>query len=109
MVPLLTEEELHRIAVHECEHLRRHDDWLNLLLQVGMVLSPLNPALFWLSRSIGVQRELACDDAVVATTGDPIAYASCLARLAEQRMQQRNHLRLALAAWERKSELAPGA
>ena len=106
MVPKLTSSELRQIALHECEHLRRYDDWLNLLLQIGMVLSPLNPALVWLNRRIGVQRELACDDAVIAATRQPIAYASCLARLAEQRMHHRGRLRLALAAWERQSELA---
>jgi beta-lactamase regulating signal transducer with metallopeptidase domain len=106
MAPKLSPEELRQIALHECEHLRRHDDWLNLLLQIALVLSPLNPGLLWLNRRIGVQRELACDDAVVTSTGEPIAYASCLARLAEQRLHQRGRLRLALAAWERKSELA---
>jgi beta-lactamase regulating signal transducer with metallopeptidase domain len=106
MAPKLSPDELRQIALHECEHLRRHDDWLNLLLQIALVLSPLNPGLLWLNRRIGVQRELACDDAVVTSTGEPIAYASCLARLAEQRLQQRGRLRLALAAWERKSELA---
>ena len=106
MAPQLSSDELQQIALHECEHLRRRDDWLNLLLQLGLMLSPLNPGLVWLNRRIGVQRELACDDAVVASTGQPIAYASCLARLAEQRLQQRGRLRLALAAWERRSELA---
>ena len=105
MVPKLSSGELQQIALHECEHLRRGDDWLNLLLQLGLMLSPLNPGLVWLNRRIGVQRELACDDAVVASTGQPIAYASCLARLAEERLQQRGRLRLALAAWERRSEL----
>ena len=106
MLPTLSADELQQIALHECEHLRRHDDWLNLLLQLGLTASPLNPGLLWLNRRIGVQRELACDEAVVASTGQPIAYASCLARLAEQRLQQRSRLRLALAAWERRSELA---
>jgi len=104
MVPELSESELQQIALHECAHLRRGDDWINLLLQVGLVLSPLNPALFWLNRIISKQRELAVDSAVVAQTGKPLAYAACLTRLAEQRLG-RGRLRLALTAWERKSEL----
>ena len=104
MVPRLSESELQQIALHECEHLRRGDDWMNLLLQVGLILSPLNPALFWLNRIIGVQRELAVDAAVVEQTAKPLAYAACLTRLAEQRLE-RGRLRLALSAWERKSEL----
>jgi hypothetical protein len=90
--------------VHECEHLRRGDDWTNLLLQIGLMLFPLNPALTWLNRHIGVQRELSCDAAVVAATAQPLAYAASLTRIAEQHLE-RSSLRLALAAWGRRSEL----
>ncbi|ADV82461.1 M56 family metallopeptidase [Terriglobus saanensis] len=104
LVPRLSESELQQIALHECEHLRRGDDWMNLVLQVGLILSPLNPGLFWLNRIISKERELAVDSAVVAQTGKPLAYAACLTRLAEQRLGH-SRLRLALTAWERKSEL----
>ena len=104
MLPVLTKAELQQIVLHECEHLRRADDWINLLLQMAIVLSPLNPALLWLNRRISVQRELAVDAAVVSRTTEPLSYAACLTRLAEQR-RERGRLRLALAAWERKSEL----
>lgn len=105
LVPQLSPDELRHIALHECEHLRRRDDWINLALQLGLVIMPLNPALVWLNRRIGVQRELACDAAVVASTATPLAYAASLTRMAEQRLQ-RHSLRLALAAWGRQSELA---
>lgn len=104
MVPHLSQTELQQIGLHECEHLRRGDDWSNLLLQVGVVLAPLNPALLWLNSRIRVQRELAVDAAVVAQTAQPISYASCLTRLAEHQ-RQRGRLRLALAALGRRSEL----
>jgi beta-lactamase regulating signal transducer with metallopeptidase domain len=104
LMPKLTESSLRQIALHECEHLRRRDDWMNLLLQVGLVLMPLNPALHWLNRNIGIERELACDAKVVASTAEPLAYAAALTQLAEGRMQHKR-LRLALAAWGRKSEL----
>lgn len=104
MVGDMSASDLHQIALHEAEHLRRGDDWLNLAVQFGIVLSPLNPFLLWLARRIAVERELAVDAAVVAHTNQPLAYASCLTRLAEQRLQ-RGRLRLALSAWERRSEL----
>lgn len=104
MVGDMSSFDLRQIALHEAEHLRRGDDWLNLIVQFGMVLSPLNPFLLWLAKRIDTERELAVDAAVVAHTNQPLAYASCLTRLAEQRLQ-RGRLRLALAAWERKSEL----
>jgi beta-lactamase regulating signal transducer with metallopeptidase domain len=105
LVPTLSPQELRQIALHECEHLRRRDDWVNLLLQIGLVIMPLNPALLWLNHRIAEQRELACDAAVIASTAQPLAYAASLTRIAEQRLQH-NSLRLALAALGRKSELA---
>jgi beta-lactamase regulating signal transducer with metallopeptidase domain len=105
LAPTLNEEEFRQIVLHEFEHLRRGDDWSNLWLHIGLTLFPLNPALLWFNRRIGVQRELACDAAVVAATARPIDYAASLARIAEKRLR-RNTLRLALAAWGRQSELS---
>jgi beta-lactamase regulating signal transducer with metallopeptidase domain len=100
----LTPEEMGQIVLHELEHLRRRDDWLNLMQKAGLVLFPLNPALIWVDRKLAVERELACDAGVVASTTQPVEYARCLARLAEQRSQHRK-LALSLAAWSRQSEL----
>ncbi len=106
LAPTLTKTDLEQIALHECEHLRRHDDWMNLMQQVAQIVFPLQPALLWLNLRLEVQRELACDAGVIARTAEPIVYASCLTRLAEQRLEHRSRMRLALAAWERRSELA---
>ena len=100
----LAETDLHHIVLHECEHLRRMDDWINLLQKVGMVLFPLNPALFWVDRRLSLERELACDASVVASTGAPFDYARCLTRLAEDRLLGRG-VGLALSAWSRQPEL----
>jgi hypothetical protein len=90
--------------MHEMEHLRRGDDWTNLLQKVGLVLFPLNPVLLWVERRLCAERELACDDGVLHVTGERKSYAICLTRLAEYSMFRRN-LSLALGAWERRSEL----
>jgi beta-lactamase regulating signal transducer with metallopeptidase domain len=100
----LTPDDMGQIVLHELEHLRRRDDWLNLLQKVGLVLFPLNPGLLWVDRKLAVERELACDASVVASTTQPLEYARCLARLAEHRSQYRK-LALCLAAWGRQSEL----
>jgi len=97
--------ELQQIVLHEMEHLRRWDDWTNLLQKVGLVMFPLNPALLWVERRLCRERELACDDGVLRATGARKAYAICLANLAEQSMIRRG-VSLALGAWERQSELA---
>ncbi len=100
----LAQTDLRHIVIHECEHLRRVDDWINLLQKVGMALFPLNPALFWVDRRLSLERELACDAGVVASTGAPFDYARCLTRLAEDRLLGRG-VGLALSAWSRQPEL----
>ena len=101
----LSAGDLERIVLHEMEHLRRGDDWTNLLQKVSLVLFPVNPVLLWVERRLCVERELACDDGVLRATGARKAYATCLANLAEQSLIRRGAL-LALGAWERQSELA---
>ena len=101
----LTPPELRQIVLHECQHLNRYDDWMNLLQKIGLVVFPLNPALLWVDRRLGLERELACDAGVVAATAQPFDYAHCLTRLAEHRLRCRR-VALALSAWSRRSELA---
>jgi hypothetical protein len=101
----LSPEELEHIVLHEQEHLRRHDDWRNLGQKLAVVLFPLNPALLWVERRLCLERELACDESVLAQTSAPKSYASSLLHLAEASLFSR-HISLALGAWERRSELA---
>src|ERR1700733_1423622 len=101
----LTATELEQIVLHEVGHLRRADDWINLLQKIGLVLFPLNPALLWVERRLCFERELACDDGVLRLTKAPKAYATCLTTLAEHRLVRRG-LSLSLGAWERQSELS---
>jgi beta-lactamase regulating signal transducer with metallopeptidase domain len=100
----LTTQELRQVVLHEMEHLRRADDWTNLLQKMALVVFPLNPALLWVERRLCAERELACDDRVLSSSGGRKAYALCLTRLAEHSMLRRS-LSLALGAWERQSEL----
>ena len=83
------------------EHLRRRDDWINLVQKLGLVLFPLNPALLWIEQRLCKERELACDDHVIQSTRAPKSYASCLVHLAEQRILN-SRASLALGAWERR-------
>jgi beta-lactamase regulating signal transducer with metallopeptidase domain len=85
----LSQPELEQIVLHEMEHLRRGDQWTNLLQQVSLVLLPWNPAVLWLNRRLCVERELACDDGVMRATKARKTYAACLVRLAENSMLRR--------------------
>lgn len=105
MFERLTATELEQIVLHEVGHLRRGDDWINLLQKIGLVVFPLNPALLWIERRLCFERELACDDGVLRLTKAPKAYATCLTTLAEHRLVRRG-LSLSLGAWERQSELS---
>jgi hypothetical protein len=100
----LSESELKQVVIHEMEHLRRGDDWTNLLQKLALVLFPLNPALFWVERRLCAERELACDDRVVRSGSGRKAYALCLTHLAEYSLMHRT-FSLVLGAWEHRPEL----
>jgi beta-lactamase regulating signal transducer with metallopeptidase domain len=104
----LTPQELEQVVLHEAEHLRRRDDWTNLLQKLCLVLFPLSPALVWMERRLCREREMACDEGVVRMTQAPRAYAACLTSLAERGLQrdlERRAEALSLAAWRRRPEL----
>src|ERR1700733_4423746 len=94
-----------QVILHEMAHLDRGDDWTNLLQKLLRALSPLNPALFWAERHLCLEREQACDDAVLDAAGNAREYATCLTKLAENRLVRRV-ASLAPGLWQRHSELA---
>jgi beta-lactamase regulating signal transducer with metallopeptidase domain len=104
LIEKLSPLELQQVVTHEMEHLRRADDWTNLFQKLVLVLFPLNPALLWVERKLCAERELACDDRVLRSSGARRAYAVCLTRLAEYSILHRS-LTLVLGAWEHQSEL----
>ncbi len=79
----LSPEELNQVVLHELAHLRRWDDWTNLAQKIVKAVFFFHPAVWWIERQVALEREMACDDAVLAETASPRAYAQCLARLAE--------------------------
>jgi bla regulator protein blaR1 len=79
----LAPAEIDQIILHEWAHVRRLDHWTNLALELIKALFFFQPAVWWIARRLVLQREIACDDAVVAITRAPLPYAGCLARLAE--------------------------
>ena len=104
LVEHLTAQEMEQVVLHEVEHLRRGDDWTNLLQKIGLVLFPLNPVLLWVERRLCAERELACDDRVMQSSAGRKAYALCLARLAEISLFRKG-FSLVLGLWERRPEL----
>jgi beta-lactamase regulating signal transducer with metallopeptidase domain len=80
----LSPADLNHVVLHELAHFRRWDDWTNLVQQALIALLFFHPAVWWIEKKLGLEREMACDDAVLAETASPRAYAECLARLAEK-------------------------
>ena len=93
----LSPAELHALVLHELAHLRRWDDWTNLAQKVLRALFFFHPAVWWVERRLSLEREMACDDLVLAHTSNPRAYAECLVSLAEKNFVRRG-LALAQAA-----------
>ena len=93
----LSANELNQILLHEVAHLRRWDDWTNLAQKLVKALFFFHPAVWWIETKVSLEREMACDDAVLAETASPRAYAECLAHLAEKTLIQRS-IALAQAA-----------
>jgi bla regulator protein blaR1 len=97
-------EELKYIILHELAHLRRRDDWSNLAQQVVKAILFFLPSVWWIERRLALDREMACDDAVLAHSGTPQGYAECLTRVAERSFLRRQ-LALAQAAVARLRQL----
>jgi BlaR1 peptidase M56 len=79
----LTDEELDLIVIHEHAHLARFDDWGRLAQAILAALVDLHPAVRFIASQIDLEREAACDDHVVASTGKTREFAQCLIAVAE--------------------------
>ena len=93
----LSDSELEHVLLHELAHLRRRDDWTNLAQKLIEAILPIQPAVYWIEHRMSIEREMACDDWVVATTGRAKPYAASLTKVAE------------LSQWEHAGVLAVSA
>ncbi len=79
----LSAQEFEQVLCHESAHLSRWDDWTQLFHAVAQAVLFFNPAIYWIGRRLKIEREMACDDWVVAATGEARPYAACLTHLHE--------------------------
>ncbi len=80
----LTTEQLETILLHELAHIKRHDYIVNILQTVVETMLFFNPFVWMISSITRRERELCCDDVVLAHTNEPMSYATALATLAAQ-------------------------
>jgi beta-lactamase regulating signal transducer with metallopeptidase domain len=79
----LTPEQLELVVVHELAHIRRWDNaWLIVQRTIESILF-FHPTVWYISRRMSVERELCCDEIVVATAARPSQYAESLLRVVE--------------------------
>ncbi|HKE27740.1 MAG TPA: M56 family metallopeptidase [Bryobacteraceae bacterium] len=98
------ETDRDHVLLHEMAHIARRDDWSNLAARIGWAFLALHPAAVWALRQIEREREIACDDWVVAATGQARPYAASLARLFELCLTRRRQV-LATGMAEHASQL----
>lgn len=79
----LTPAEFEHVLLHELAHIARRDDWTKLAARLANAVLGLHPVAAFALARIEKERELACDDWVVAATGNARAYAASLARVFE--------------------------
>lgn len=97
----LSSAELNSVLLHELAHLRRRDDWTNLLQKCVRAVFFFHPAVWWIESRLTLEREMACDEHVLAVTKNAPAYAECLVSLAEKNFMVRRAVLLGQAAVHR--------
>jgi len=85
----LSDQDLTAVLLHELAHLRRRDDWTNLAGKMLGAMFFFHPAVWFVQRRLELEREMACDELVLAKTGNRHAYAECLVSLAERSFARR--------------------
>lgn len=97
--------ELKQVLFHELTHLRRRDDWTNLVQKIIKALLFFHPSVWWIEAKLSLEREMACDDAVLARTPNAYDYAQCLTKMAEKSFLRRQAI-MAQAAVNRMRQLS---
>jgi beta-lactamase regulating signal transducer with metallopeptidase domain len=81
--------QLRAVLLHELAHIKRWDDFTNLLQKTLLAVLCFHPAVWWIDRQISLEREIACDDMVLERTENPRDYAECLIAVAEKSFVRR--------------------
>src|SRR5262245_18695017 len=93
----LSQSEFESVVAHELAHIKRWDYLTNLLQRVVQAYLFFNPAVWFISKQLMIERELACDDWAVKTC-EPRRYASCLTKLVEALNESKPHMAVRVAA-----------
>lgn len=81
LINQLDMQQTEAILLHELAHIKRRDYLFNLLQSVMELFLFFNPVTWWFAAAIRKERELCCDDVVIAHTSAPVKYAEALFQL----------------------------
>jgi beta-lactamase regulating signal transducer with metallopeptidase domain len=88
------------ILAHELAHIRRHDYFVNVLQMLIESVFFFNPAVWWISRQMRIEREACCDALAVEVTGQPLAVARALVNVADWVRRGNGQTPRTLVAWQ---------
>ena len=77
-----SEQRLRLVLLHELAHIRRRDSLVEILAWITLVLYWFNPLVWLTVRQMRVERERACDNAVLNAGARPSNYATQLMEVA---------------------------
>ena len=90
----LTPQQVEAVLAHELAHIYRRDYLFNILQSIIEALYYFNPAVWWISAIIRLERENCCDDIAVELCGNSLAYVKALVHIEEA---NQHHPRMAMA------------
>ncbi len=70
------------VLLHELAHVARFDCFTHTAALAACALYWFHPGVWWVARRARIEREVACDDRVIAAGTEPRAYASQLLEIA---------------------------
>jgi uncharacterized protein (TIGR03435 family) len=86
--------KLDAVLIHENEHVRRHDPFVQWLAVINRAIFWFHPLAWWLERRLASLSEEACDIAVLERGHDAADYSGYLLDLARSVMNSRRRIRV---------------
>lgn len=85
-----SQAELEVVVLHELAHIRRKDFYFHLISLFTLAIYWFHPLLWWLNKRYLLEREKACDEAVIQTGVNAVHYAEKLLAIAKRLLPARS-------------------